>query len=101
MHTHTNELEKCALDPPTFLEAQNFRDERALCTALWPDSDTTANDPSPALQVVEKVLIFLQSVKQTYRKYLLEAFQHRTKLVEGLALSPWGSCIVLEWGNSI
>lgn len=34
--THTHMLEKHAYDPPAFLEAQHFSDERASCSALWP-----------------------------------------------------------------
>lgn len=64
MHVRTHKLEKCALDPPTFLEAQNLSDEGLYAPLSGHSSNAAAKAHSPALQVVRKDI---QSVKQIRR----------------------------------
>ena len=61
----TDTLRKCASDPLTFFETQDFSDERALGTALWPYQQHHLHTHSPVLQVVGKGLYF-SPVIQTY-----------------------------------
>ena len=82
----TDTLGKYASDPPTFFETQDFSDERALGTALWPCQQHHLHTHSPVLQVVGKGLYF-SPVFQTYTQKVTSSC-----LVGAPNLVVWGPC---------